>query len=236
MLNNKNILITGASSGLGKQLAIKLASLGANLILLAKNSQKLSELYDYIANKSNNHKPKLDLVPIDFRGAEPRDYQYLYDLISKKYDFLDSIIHNAAQLGPKAPLFQYDIKKWFEVFQVNLHTPFLLTQALLPLLKKCPNKADLIFTLAPEALKAKAFGGAYSASKFALHSLMLTFSEELENNSNIRVNAINPQQMSTKIFKQNYPGRNINDLPSIESKVELFLQILTNNHHAKILS
>lgn len=225
LLKNKIILITGATRGIGQQLALTCASHGATIIALAKNKKKLEQLFDNITTLNF---PEPSLVPFNLAGATPEDYKNLATLIGEQYGRLDSLIHNAATLGIKTELVHYDILKWYETIQVNLNAPFLLTQSLLPLLKLSPQ-ASIIFTTANEAQQGQAYQGAYSVSKAGIKNLMEVFAAELETYSpNIRVNAINPNAVYSGMYTQNYPGAHPGSVPDIAKLMPLYLTLLSD--------
>ena len=129
-------------------------------------------------------------IRLDIEGATPENYQSLQDDIFNQFEKLDGLIHNAAILGTMMPVDQYDIKLWYSTLQINLNGPFMLTQFLIPLLNKSDD-ARILFLSAEQGREAKAYWGAYGASKFAVEGFAKTLSEELEK-TNIRVNTLDP--------------------------------------------
>lgn len=222
-LKNKAILITGATSGIGRQLAITCSEHGAHVIALGKNKKKLEQLYNELDIINPLNLPTL--VPFNLAGATPSDYLDLANLIAEKYNKLDGIVHNAAILGIKTELIHYDILKWYETIQVNLNAPFLLTKYLLPILK-LSKQASIIFTSADESIMGRAYQGAYSVSKAGLKNLMDILAAELETYSNIRVNAINPSKIYSGIYTQNFPAANPDLVPSPKDIMPLYLKLL----------
>jgi len=106
--------------------------------------------------------------PLDMRGATTDDYKQLADTIDDVFGGLHGIAHCAATLGQISPIDQIDAKTWQETFAVNLHAPVLLTQALLPLLRKTGN-GGIVFTTDN---KTTAYWGAYGISKASVISAM----------------------------------------------------------------
>ena len=202
-LRNKLILITGAAHGLGRTLALSLAKLGANIILLDKDLTGLENVYDEIIT-NNYAKPVLH--PLDLLGATPNDYSDMQDGL-KSFSRLDGLIHNAAIIGTMMPIGQYDIKIWYEVIQTNLNAPFLLTKYCLPLLLKSPS-ARIIFISDKHGRKPSAYWGAYGVSKSALESLALTLADELAS-TNITTNTLDPGVMKTKLRGTTHPAENL---------------------------
>ena len=103
----KNILITGSSDGIGKSLAIQFAKLGANIILLGKDSNKLDHVYDQL---DHSHPAQKHLIlQADLASLTNESAQEILIAISQDFEVLDGIIHNAAILGTMSPLADYDL-------------------------------------------------------------------------------------------------------------------------------
>lgn len=224
LLQDKTILITGATRGIGQKLAITAAKYGANTILLGKNKKKLNAIYDEIM--ANNY-PEPSLMPFNLAGATPNDYQDLAHSIGQEFGKLDGLVHNAATLGIKTEIVHYDILKWYEAVQVNLNAPFLLTKNLLPLLK-LSKQSSIIFTTASEGINGQAYQGAYGACKAAIKNFMEVLAAECETYTNVRVNAINPHKVYSGIYTQNYPGSDPKAIPSTDDIMPLYLELLGN--------
>tara|TARA_Y100001970_G_C14216151_1_gene849773 strand:- start:1425 stop:2165 length:741 start_codon:yes stop_codon:yes gene_type:complete len=210
-LKDKTILITGSGSGIGRAAAKTLSQLGAQLILLSKDTQKLENLYKEIVDQG----AKEPLIhSMNFEGAEEEQYLLIKEAIKNKFDKLDGLINNAGILGEKKPLEQYQYSIWKKVLNVNLDSTFLLTKTLLPLLNHS-KLSSVVFTSSGVGRKGRAYWGAYAISKFAIEGMMEVFADELENTSKIRVNCINPGAVRTKMREEAYPAEDpeINPLP-----------------------
>jgi len=190
-LDNKKILITGAGDGIGKAVAISFAQHGAQIILLGKTLKKLHATHDEIVQQGGKSPI---IYTINLKDATINDYLQMARQIKIKLGGLDGIIHNAACLKLLCSIQDYDIKTWYEVMQVNLHAPFLMTQAFLPLLKQS-KEATILFT----GGSVKPSWGAYGVSKNAINGLMQTLAQELENTT-IRVNSIHPNKTQTTLY------------------------------------
>jgi len=203
LLDNKIILVTGAGSGIGYEAAKSFAAHGATVILLGRSVKKLENIYDEIVELKY---PKPAITPLNLTTASPDDYHDLAINIEKEFGRLDGLLHNAATLGNLTPIEHYDIKQWYTVLQTNLNARFLLTHATIPLLKKS-EKASVIFTSSSTGRQGKAYWGAYAISTFGNEGLVQVLAEELEN-TNIRVNAINPGPTRTSMRAKAYPAEN----------------------------
>lgn len=224
ILKNKNILITGATRGIGLELALTTARYGANTILIGKNKKKLEKIYDQIVEQNL---PEPSIVPLNLAGATPKDYQELTHNIAVEYGQLDGLVHNAATIGIKTEIIHYDILKWYEALQVNLNAPFLITKFLLPLLK-LSKQASIIFTTANEAIKGQPYQGAYGVSKAAIKNFMEILAAECEDYTNLRINAVNPNKVYSGIYTQNYPGTYPDNMPSTKDIMPIYLYLLSD--------
>lgn len=222
LLTDRVILITGAGDGIGRAAAKSFAAHGATVILLGRTIRKLEAVYDEIEQAGH---PQPAIYPMNLEGASPNDYNQLAHTVEKEFGQLDGLLHNASQLGVLTPLEHYDIALWYQVMQVNLHAPFLLTQACLKLLKKSTD-ASIVFTSALVGQKGRAYWGAYATSKFALNGIMQIWADELENNTAIRVNAINPGAVRTALRANAYPGEDPATLPLPETIMPVYLYLM----------
>ena len=221
-LNSKVILVTGANKGFGLAISMDLAKAGATVIMLGRDLNSLEYAYDAVVDAG--YKEPI-LYPLDLEGASPENYQELQDNIIEKFNRLDGLIHNAAILGTQMPIDQYDIKLWYSTLQINLSAPFMLTQFLIPALKKSDD-ARILFLSSSVGRKARAYWGAYSVSKFGLEGLAMTLSEELEK-TKIKVNTINPGKMRTEMRRTAYPAEDASTLPKPEEKSSVIVYLLS---------
>jgi NAD(P)-dependent dehydrogenase (short-subunit alcohol dehydrogenase family) len=223
LLKGRAILITGASSGLGRALAIECARAGASVILSGRNAAKLDRVYDEIEALGA---PQPAIAMLDLATATAVDYDALATVIGKEFGRLDGLVHAAGLLGDRTPLEQYDVPTWCKVLHVNLTAPFILTQVLLPSLRKAQD-ASVIFVSSGVVKRSRPFWGAYAVSKAGLESVRSMLAEELEGEKNIRVNSVNPGRMRTAMRAAAYPAEDPNTVPSAESVSGAFLYLLS---------
>ncbi|MFT4581788.1 MAG: NAD(P)-dependent dehydrogenase (short-subunit alcohol dehydrogenase family) [Gammaproteobacteria bacterium] len=227
LLSNKVILITGANRGIGRALAIATASVGAQTLLLARDVRQVDALADEIVQLGG---PEPGVIPIDLEGASVTDYATLASLVSERYARVDGVVLNAGILGEMAPLVSYDPVSWARVFQVNVHSQFLLLQALLPLMGK-DAAGSIVFTSSGVGRTARAYWGAYAASKFATEGLMQTLADELSSQGRIRANAINPGRVRTQMRAAAYPAEDPLQLPEPDEITNGYLFLLGTDSH-----
>jgi len=229
LLKNKNILITGATDGIGAQISKLYSSHGANIILLGRNEEKLNKIYDDII-KNTDTKPLIleyDLNQISDNGAKE-----IANAISDEYGVLNGLIHNAAELGKLTSLENYSLDDWDKLMRVNLTAPFLLTKYLLPSLKEADN-GRVILTSSGVAHKGRAFWGAYSISKAALKTMQEIFSEEFEGSSSINFFSFDPGATRTKMRSAAYPAEDPNNLKSAEDLNDYYLWFFSEKSNVK---
>ncbi len=224
LLKGKTVVITGAGSGIGKEIARSFSNKGADLILLSKSTEKLNMIYDEIIA---NSPARVLIQAIDFESAEEKDYENLVKAAKEKFGKIDGLVNNAGILGQKKSLEQYDYKIWKNVLKVNLDAGFLLTKNFIPLLKQA-DKSSVIFTSSGVGRTGRAYWGAYSVSKFATEAMVQILSDELEKTSTIRVNCINPGAVRTKMREMAYPAENPERNPLPADIMGLYLYLMSD--------
>ena len=223
LLAGRVILITGASSGLGRALAVECARAGATVILSGRNGAKLERVYDEIETMGA---PQPAIAILDLAVATAVDYDHLAKTVDLEFGKLDGLVHAAALLGDRTPLEQYDVPTWCKVLHVNLTAPFILTQVLLPALRKSAD-ASVIFVSSGVVKNQRPFWGAYAVAKSGLESVRSMFSQELDGEPNIRVNSVNPGRMRTAMRAAAYPAEDPNTVPTPASVSGAFLYLLS---------
>ena len=224
LLDGRVILITGASGGLGRALALECARVGASVILSGRNGAKLDRVYDEI-EKMGGPRPAIALL--DLAAATAADYDNLAKTIGDEFGKLDGLIHAAALLGDRTPLEQYDVPTWCKVLHVNLTAPFILTQVLLPNLRQSTD-ASVIFVSSGVVTNQRPYWGAYAVAKTGLESVRSMLSQELEGEANIRVNSVNPGRMRTAMRATAYPAEDPSTVPAPASVSGTFLYLLSS--------
>ena len=219
-LSGRTILITGATDGIGKVLAIEFSKLGSNIILLGRNSFKLDKVYDQLDNSLTSQKHLI--VQADLGLLNNDSAHEILHAIAEEFTSLDGIIHNAAILGTMTTLEDYELSRWDEVLNVNLRAPFLLTKTLKTILE-ASTLPRVIFTSSRVANIGRAFWGAYSVSKFGLKGLAEIFANELETTSSIKVFNFDPGATQTKMRASARPAENPNSLKTPNDLVNCYL-------------
>ena len=222
-LKDKNILITGASKGIGRSLAINLSKHKANVILLARNEDLLDSLYDEIKEKYNTNPM---IIGCDLSQFEEDKAQEIANVVSKNYKCLDALINNASIFKKMSSVNDYDLKSWKKVLNVNLTSAFLLSKYLMPLMmdSKLPR---IIFTSSGVANKGKAYWGAYSVSKAGIKNLSEILNDELNSLTNFKVFNFNPKETRTEMRALAYPAENPSSVKVPDELINYYLWMLS---------
>jgi NAD(P)-dependent dehydrogenase (short-subunit alcohol dehydrogenase family) len=215
-------LITGATGGLGRPLALACAARGATVVLLGRIVRKLEALYDEIVAAGH---PQPTILPLDFASADAQAFDTAAGAINAQLGRLDALVHTAAFLGSLGPLEHQSIDAWQRAYAVNVGAAMALTRACLRLLGNAPD-ASVVFTLDTRALEPRAYWGAYGATKAAVAALAATLADECENRANVRVNAVVPGPIRSPLRMLTHPGEARAALPLPEALVPLYLHLI----------
>ncbi|MEH6544694.1 MAG: YciK family oxidoreductase [Porticoccaceae bacterium] len=221
-LRDRVILVTGAGDGIGRTAALTFARYGATVILAGRTQEKLEAVYDSIEHAGY---PQAAIYAIDLEHATEADYTALAEQLESEFSRLDGLLHNAAALGERTSIANYSLASWNQVMAVNVNAQFMLSKALLPLLKKSAD-ASIVFTSSGVGRTGRAFWGAYAASKFATEGLSQILAAELENTSNIRVNCINPGATRTRMRAAAFPAEDPATIKTPEDIMPTYMYLM----------
>jgi len=194
-------LVTGASRGIGRAVALELARAGAHVVALARTQGALEELDDEIRAIGG----AATLTPCDLKDFDALDR--LGAAVHARWGKLDILIGNAGVLGPVTPLAHVDPRQWEEVFAVNVTANWRLIRSLDPLLRAAEaGRAVFISSGAGHTANFKPYWGPYAISKAALDALVRTYAAETVNISGVKVMAVNPGPLRTRMRAAAMPG------------------------------
>ncbi|MEG0890829.1 MAG: SDR family oxidoreductase [Bacteroidales bacterium] len=187
-LENKTILIVGASSGIGRATAEECSKLGASIILSGRNKSNLDNVYNMLSKQGNHNILPADLLSMD-------DIHQMVDCIEK----LDGLVLSAG-IACTSPMQYSDTQSVNNVFAVNFNSQIELFRLLVKN-KKLNKGASIVFVSSIGGVFSFGVGNAiYSASKGALNSFMKVSALELSSKG-IRVNSVNPGMTNTNFIR-----------------------------------
>lgn len=220
-LSGKVILVTGASRGIGHAVALAAAKAGADMIITGRTIGALEELDDAI-NASGAHATIVEHDMSDV-AALPR----LAAAIHGRWGRLDGLVANAAMLGTLTPLSHLDQNVWDETISINLTAQWHLVKVMEPLLIAAPAGRALLVS-SGAANGSYPFWGAYAVSKAGLEAMGRVWAGETEQ-TNLRVNMINPGGTATSMRATAFPGEDPQTLPTPDAIAPAFLQLLSSS-------
>ena len=168
-------LITGAAGALGQALVEQVMANSAECIALDRDQRALEALHDRLVEHTGRAPL---LLPLDLVGAGPDDYDELARTIESEFGRLDVLVHNAAMFSALRPIEHQLPDEWMKVLQTGLTGPWLLTRALLPMLRSTDN-AKLVFISDRHCLEKPANWGAYGLSQAGREWLVKALASEL---------------------------------------------------------
>ena len=205
-LEGRVALITGASRGIGAALALELARLGAQCVLVARTQGGLEEVDDAI--RAAGGKPAT-LLPFDLQKAE-KDIDMIGPSIVERFGRLDILVHNAGTLNKLTPVAHIEPRDWAEVMAVNLTASWRLIRSCDPPLR-ASDAGRAVFVTSGAAQNPRAYWGMYGATKAGMEHLVTTWAAEVEGTP-LRVNLVDPGRTATKMRAAAYPGEDPNSI------------------------
>jgi NAD(P)-dependent dehydrogenase (short-subunit alcohol dehydrogenase family) len=220
-LSGRIALVTGASRGIGRAVALGLARAGAHVIIAARSVGALESLDDEIQAIGGAS----TLLQLDLKKGERVDQ--VGPTIFQRWQRLDILVANAGILGPLSPLGHTTEEGFVSTIDINLIANWRLIRTLDPLLKRS-DAGRAIFVSSGAASGKYAYWGAYSASKAGLEALVKTWAAELVNTS-VRANLINPGATRTQMRAKAFPGEDPETLPAPHDLVPLFVELASSD-------
>jgi NAD(P)-dependent dehydrogenase (short-subunit alcohol dehydrogenase family) len=224
-LEGKNVLITGASKGLGRQLALDFAREGAaGIALAARHADMLYKVREEI--RAVSPKAKVLVVDADLRHSKAVE-RVAAAVLSEFQGRLDALVNNASALGPSPMpyLLDFPLEEFRRVMDTNLIAPFLLTRKLLPAMLE--RGGSVINVTSDAGVTGYPGWGAYGISKFGLEGLSRTWAAELEG-TGIRVNLVDPGNMDTDMHRAAEPDGDPAEWADPATVTEVFLYLASD--------
>ncbi|MEY2758144.1 MAG: hypothetical protein RIR33_1922 [Pseudomonadota bacterium] len=207
MTDQRIILVTGASRGIGRAAAHELAKAGNHVIAAARSEKALTKLDDEILAATGRN---ATLIPIDLRDMAGIDR--LAGALLERFGRLDGLLGNAGVLGTLGPLETISPAAFQETLDINFSANWRLIRAVHPLLRMS-NAGRALFVTSGVVPRPRAFWGIYAATKAALETMIACYADETENTP-IRVNLFDPGAVRTEMRFKAMPGEDPLTLPT----------------------
>ena len=218
MLEDKVVVVTGASQGLGRALALAYAKEGASLVINARSKDSVRP----VAEEAEKLGADVLAVAADVSDAE--DVKRLVDAAVERFDRIDVLVNNAGLLGPRVAIADYPEDEWRQVLDVNLTGPYLVSKAAVPHISE---GGSIINVVSGVSVEGRAEWGAYSVSKFGIEGLTQILAAELQE-SGVRVNAVDPGGMRTDMRAAAYPDEDPETKITPEENTAIFLYLASD--------
>ncbi|BBL75643.1 SDR family NAD(P)-dependent oxidoreductase [Methylomagnum ishizawai] len=222
-LQNRVVLVTGATGALGSATAQACARAGATVVLLSRGIPRLEKLYDAIVAAGG---PQPALYPLDLAGATEKDYADLADTLERELGALHGLVHCAAELGSLGPLADVTGERWQRLLHVNLTAPAIMTRELLPLLKAGAGAA--VFVGDSAVGLGKAYWGGYGVAKIGLEGYARILADETEGHG-LKVHYFIPGPLQSPIRRSAYPAEPPEALAKPDTAAGRILALLAPN-------
>ncbi len=218
MLQGKVALITGASQGLGKALALAYAKEGASLVVNSRSEGSIRPVAEEVEGLG------VEVLAVAADVSKEEDARRLVDEAVEKFGGIDVLVNNAGLLGPRVAIEDYPEDEWRRVIDANLTGLFLVSKAAIPHMRE---GGSIINVVSGVSVEGRAEWGAYSVSKFGVEGLSQILAAELEDRG-IRSNAVDPGGMRTDMRAAAYPDEDPKTRITPEENTAVFLYLASD--------
>jgi NAD(P)-dependent dehydrogenase (short-subunit alcohol dehydrogenase family) len=218
MLGGKVALITGASQGLGRALALAYAREGARVVINARSEESIRPVAGEVEASG------AEVLALAADVSKSADVERLVDAAVERFDRIDVLVNNAGVLGPRVAIAEYPEDEWRRVIDANLTGPFLVSKAVVP---HMPEGGSILNVVSGVSVEGRPEWGAYSVSKFGVEGLTQILASELEERG-IRVNAVDPGGMRTGMRAAAYPEEDPMTRITPEENTGVFLYLASD--------
>jgi NAD(P)-dependent dehydrogenase (short-subunit alcohol dehydrogenase family) len=218
MLGGKVALITGASQGLGRALALAYAKEGARVVINARSEESIRPVAGEVEASG------AEVLALAADVSKSADVERLVDAAVERFDRIDVLVNNAGVLGPRVAIAEYPEDEWRRVIDANLTGPFLVSKAVVP---HMPEGGSILNVVSGVSVEGRPEWGAYSVSKFGVEGLTQILASELEERG-IRVNAVDPGGMRTGMRAAAYPEEDPMTRITPEENTGVFLYLASD--------
>ena len=222
MLEGKVAMVTGASRGLGRALALAYAKEGASIVINARSEESIRPVAEAAESVG------AEVLALAADVSKSADVERLVSAATRRFGRIDVLVNNAGILGPRVPILDYPEDEWRRVIDANLTGPFLVSKAVI---EHMPEGGSIVNVVSGVSVEGRAEWGAYSVSKFGVEGLTQILAAELKERG-IRVNAVDPGGMRTEMRAAAYPEEDPRERITPEENTEVFLYLASDESNA----
>ncbi|MBA2441106.1 MAG: SDR family NAD(P)-dependent oxidoreductase [Rubrobacter sp.] len=218
MLEGKVALVTGASQGLGRALALDYARRGAALVINARSEESVGPVAEEVRGLG------AEVLALGADVADSAEAEKLAGAAVERFGRVDVLVNNAGLLGPRVGILEYPEDEWRRVIDANLTGLYLVSKAVIP---HMPEGSSVINVVSGVSVEGRPKWGAYSVSKFGVEGLTQILAGELEERG-VRVNAVDPGGMRTEMRAAAYPEEDPQTRITSEENTAVFLYLASD--------
>jgi len=216
-LKDKVVLITGASRGLGRALALGFAEQGAKVGICSRDQGRLGELAERIGTSAL-------AMPADI--TRPQDVSAWVLASMRRFGRIDALINNASMLGLRLPVVDYPVGLWRQVIEVALNGQFVVTKQVLPIFLET-GAGSIVNVSSGVSIAGRPQWGAYLVAKWGLEGFTKMLAEEVRDRG-IRINSVDPGGMATEMRAKAYPNEDRSRLKKPEEVLPVFFYLVSD--------
>jgi NAD(P)-dependent dehydrogenase (short-subunit alcohol dehydrogenase family) len=218
MLEGKVAMITGASQGLGRALALAYAKEGAQVVINSRSEESIRPVAGEVESVG------AQVLALAADVSKSADVERLVGAAVERFGRIDVLVNNAGLLGPRVAIVGYAEDEWRRVIDANLTGPFLVSKAVIP---RMPEGGSIVNVVSGVSVEGRPEWGAYSVSKFGVEGLTQILGAELKERG-IRVNAVDPGGMRTEMRAAAYPEEDPMTRITPEENTGVFLYLASD--------
>ena len=217
-LRDKVALVTGASQGLGRALALAFAEEGARVVVNARSDESVRPVAGEVEGAG------AEVLAVAADVSREAEVERLVRETVERFGRIDVLVNNAGLLGPRVGVENYPEDEWRRVIDANLTGPYLVSKAAIPHLSE---GGSIVNVVSGVSVEGRAQWGAYSVSKFGVEGLTQILASELAERG-IRVNAVDPGGMRTDMRAAAYPEEDPQTRITPEENTAVFLYLASD--------
>jgi NAD(P)-dependent dehydrogenase (short-subunit alcohol dehydrogenase family) len=217
-LRDKVALVTGASQGLGRALALAFAEEGARVVVNARSDESVRPVAGEVEGAG------AEVLAVAADVSREAEVERLVRETVERFKRIDVLVNNAGLLGPRVGVENYPEDEWRRVIDANLTGPYLVSKAAIPHLSE---GGSIVNVVSGVSVEGRAQWGAYSVSKFGVEGLTQILASELAERG-IRVNAVDPGGMRTDMRAAAYPEEDPQTRITPEENTAVFLYLASD--------